>query len=169
LGILRLDPVPAYRFYVILRDAVDPKSSPGTAAKQALETGKQVVAGFSSCTGLQMNTEIFEYQEGGRNSCMRKFVTKTSHSNIVLKRGITFSTNLWEWNQDVATGKIVRKNGAIILQNDLGVPTAVWSFSKALPLRLSGPELDAMQSKAAIETLELSHQGLKRMVIPVLP
>lgn len=165
MGILRLDPVPAYRFYVILHDAVDPTSFPG-AAKQALEIGKQVVAGFTSCTGLQINTEIFEYHEGGENSYMHKFVTKTSHSNIVLKRGITFSNNLWKWHQEVAAGKIVRKNGSIIVQDDLGVQTAVWSFSNALPLRMSGPELDAMQSKAAIETLELSHEGLGRIAIP---
>ncbi len=42
---------------------------------------------------------------------------------------------------------------------------AAWSFNNALPLRMSGPELDAMQSKAAIETLELSHEGLERLVI----
>lgn len=166
MSILRyfLDPVPAYRFYVILHDAVDPTSFPGEA-KQALEIGKQVVAGFTSCTGLQINTEIFEYHEGGVNSHMLKFVNNTSHSNIVLKRGITFSTNLWKWHQEVAAGKIVRKNGLIIVQNDQGVPTAGWSFNKALPLRLSGPELDAMQSKAAIETLELSHEGLERIEI----
>ena len=162
---IRLDPVPSYRFYVILLDAIDPTKSPGTAAKQALEAGKQVVAGFSSCTGLQINTEIYEYHEGGLNSYMHKFVTKTSHSNIVLKRGTTFTTDLWKWHQNVASGKIVRKNGAIIVQNDQGIPIAVWSFNNALPLRLSGPELDAMQSKTALETLELSHEGLERQAI----
>lgn len=162
---IRSDPVPAYRFYVILLDAVDPTESPGTAAKQAYEAGKQVVAGFSSCTGLQINTEIYEYKEGGLNSYVHKFVTSTSHSNIVLKHGITFSTDLWKWHQNVASGKIVRKNGAIIVQDDLGIPTAVWSFNNALPLRMSGPELDAMQSKTALETLELSHEGLERLVI----
>ena len=162
---IRSDPVPAYRFYVILLDAVDPTKSPGTAVKQALETGKQVVAGFSSCTGLQINTEIYEYHEGGLNSYMHKFVTKTSHSNIVLKRGITFTTDLWKWHQNLVSGKIVRKNGTIVVQDDLGVQTAVWSFSNALPLRMSGPELDAMQSKTAVETLELSHEGLERLMI----
>ena len=162
---IRSDPVPAYRFYVILLDAVDPTKSPGTAVKQALETGKQIVAGFSSCTGLQINTEIYEYHEGGLNSYMHKFVTKTSHSNIVLKRGITFTTDLWKWHQDLVSGKIVRKNGTIVVQDDLGVQTAVWSFSNALPLRMSGPELDAMQSKTAVETLELSHEGLERLMI----
>ena len=162
---IRSDPVPAYRFYVILLDAVDPTKSPGTATKQALEDGKQVVAGFSSCTGLQINSEIYEYKEGGLNSYVHKFVTRTSHSNIVLKRGITFTNVLWKWHQNVASGKIVRKNGAVILQDDLGIPTAAWSFSNALPLRMSGPELDAMQSKTALETLELSHEGLERLVI----
>ena len=158
------NPIPAYRFYVILHDAVDPTKSPGTA-EQAYELGSQIVAGFSSCTGLQINTEIYEYKEGGLNSYTRKFVTKTSHSNIVLKRGTTFTTDLWKWHQNVASGKIVRKNGVIIVQNDMGIPTAVWSFTNALPLRMSGPELDAMQSKTALETLELSHEGLERLVI----
>ncbi len=158
------NPIPAYRFYVILNDAIDPTTSMGKA-KQAYEVGSQVVAGFSSCTGLQINTEIYEYKEGGLNSYVHKFVTNTSHSNIILKHGITFSTGLWKWHQNVASGKIVRKNGVIIVQNDMGIPTAVWSFTNALPLRMSGPELDAMQSKTALETLELAHEGLERLVI----
>lgn len=153
----RLDPVSAYRFDVILRDDADSQRD-GTA-------GKQIEAGFSSCTGLQINTEIYEYKEGGLNSYVHKFVTRTSHSNIVLKRGITFSDDLWKWYQDVVSGKIIRKSGEIIVKDDRGKSTAAWSFNNALPLRISGPELNAMQSQVAIETLELSHEGLERLSI----
>ena len=35
------------------------------------------VAGFSECSGLQWETEIQDYNEGGLNTYVRKFPTRT--------------------------------------------------------------------------------------------
>jgi phage tail-like protein len=37
-----------------------------------------------------------------------------------------------------------------------------WRFERAFPAKLSGPELNASQNSVAVETLELTHEGLRR-------
>jgi phage tail-like protein len=36
----------------------------------------------------------------------------------------------------------------------------VWKFIKGVPMKWNGPALNAAQSAAAIEALEISHEGL---------
>ena len=119
------------------------------------------VGGFSECSGLQLETEPFEYAEGGRNAYMRKFPTRTKQSNIILKRGIV-DRALWDWYWDVTQGKITRRGGTIEIQ-DLGGSEALmsWEFSRAFPIKWIGPALNATQNSVAIETFELVHEGLE--------
>ena len=35
-----------------------------------------VIGGFSECSGLQVETELFEYREGGLNEYMHNFVDR---------------------------------------------------------------------------------------------
>jgi phage tail-like protein len=45
--------------------------------------------------------------------------------------------------------------------NEIGVPIKLWFFKKGIPLRWRGPELNATQSAVAVESLEITHQGLE--------
>lgn len=63
-----------------------PVKDPYGQFQYKLELGMVFVAGFSECTGLQMETKVETYQEGGRNETELKFPTTTSYGNIVLKR-----------------------------------------------------------------------------------
>jgi phage tail-like protein len=38
-----------------------------------------------------------------------------------------------------------------------------WEFKGAFPTKWVGPDLNATQNSVAVETLELAHQGLKRV------
>src|SRR2546422_876564 len=70
----------------------------------ALELSDVRVAGFAECAGLQMETKVFEYKEGGRNDSTLKFPENTSYGNVVLKRGITKSHDLVQWQLEVVNG-----------------------------------------------------------------
>lgn len=138
----RNDPVPAFRF--------------------ALDIDNLPVAGFSECSGLQLEIETYEYHEGGMNAIMRKFPGHTKQSNIVLKRGIV-DRSLWDWFYQTTEGTITFRGGSIILRDPSGSQEVMrWRFERAFPAKLSGPELNASQNSLAIETLELCHEGLKR-------
>jgi phage tail-like protein len=119
-------------------------------------------AGFSECTGLQMETDVESYPEGGLNTHLRKFPTRTKQSNIILKRGIA-SSELWGWYYDLTQGKVKRCDGSILVYDPAGGNvTMEWQFSEAFPTKWTGPDLNATQNNVAVETLELCHQGLRR-------
>ena len=46
------------------------------------------------------------------------------------------------------------------LLNDLHVPTSIWYFRRGLPVKYTGPSLNATQSAVAIEALEIAHEGM---------
>jgi phage tail-like protein len=145
-----------------------------------LELGFIQVAGFTECTGLSLETKITEYREGGRNSGPLKLPEVGAVGNITLKRGIVPGPNadiILKWHLDVMRGEFnasnnpnKRKNSpdedidkrcAIVLQNEAGEVVKRWVLVRAFPVKWVGPELKAMVSEVAIETLELAYEGLE--------
>jgi len=50
-----------------------------------------LVGGFQEVTGLQVETEVEDYREGGVNDFELKFATLTTYPNLVLERGLAES------------------------------------------------------------------------------
>lgn len=120
------------------------------------------LAGFSECSGLQLETEFFDYMEGGLNEYVLKFPTRTKQGNLTLKRGIV-DRELWDWYYDLTQGKVAPKNGEVAVKDPSGGDVAMtWEFTSALPVKWQGPDLNASQNNVAVETLELSYFTLKR-------
>jgi phage tail-like protein len=141
LGV-RLDPYPSYNFWVEI---------------EGLITG-----GFSECTGLQVETDVKYYEEGGLNDYKHSFRGRTNYPSLILTHGITLIDTLWRWHQDVLQGTAERKNGTIYLLNRARIPVLWWNFKGALPVKWTGPDLHAENSRVAVEKVELVHQGLSR-------
>jgi phage tail-like protein len=120
------------------------------------------VAGFMECTGLESETEVVEYREGNEANIVHQLPGLTIYSNIVLKRGVSDSRELYEWRKSVIEGQISRRNGSIILQNDSRQDVVRWNFREGWPCRMSGPDLNALESEIAIEELEICHEGFQR-------
>jgi phage tail-like protein len=140
LGI-RLDPYMGYNFLV--------------------EFEGLIAGGFNEVTGLQVETVVETYREGGLNEYEHKLAGPTHYpSNLILKHGLTDIETLWLWHQDVVRGKFKRKNGTIYLMDQLGLPAMWWDVKEAYPVKWAGPELRATNSVVAVETLELVHRGI---------
>ena len=118
-----------------------------------------LVAGFSEVSGLEVQMEPEEYEEGGRNDGPHRLPTRYSSPNLVLQRGMTDSPELWEWMTSAINGRIERQNGRILLLDTVGKRARDWAFTGAYPVRWAGPDLQADQGSVAIETLELAHKG----------
>jgi phage tail-like protein len=119
-------------------------------------------AGFSEVSGLQIETEFEEFNEGGLNEFTHRFPKKIKYPPLVFKRGLIKSNELWLWYQNFMLGKIKRKDGSIVLYHHDGVTElGRWNFEKAYPIKWVGPQLSATKSEIAIETLEIVHNGLK--------
>ncbi len=115
---------------------------------------------FTDVSGLQVEMEVFEYAEGGNNNFVHRLPGRTKVSNITLKRGMTGSNDFFKWYAEVASGTIKRRNVSVILYDVRGTELTRWSFVKAYPVKWIGPQLSAAGHDAAIETLELAHEGL---------
>jgi phage tail-like protein len=127
-----------------------------------------LVGGFAECSGLQVESETFEYREGGVNDYVHRFVGPTKHPPLMLKRGVSLIDGLWGWHQDVVAGNITRRNGTIYLldrqklANGNVVPVRWWNFLTGVPVKWTGPDLQATASAVAFETVEIAHRGLIR-------
>lgn len=117
---------------------------------------------FAEVCGLGSETAVIEYRTGGAHTNMSlKLPGLTTFTNIVLKRGITRDTALWQWRKSIVDGNLDRRNGRIVMLDETHNPVLSWSFRNAWPCKLTGPCLDASSNEVAIETLELAHEGLE--------
>jgi len=117
--------------------------------------------GFTECTGLQVEVEVTDYQEGGNNGFIHKLPGRTKFTNVVLKYGVTDSSDLWEWFQDVTRGEVERKDVSVVLYDDEQSEVRRWNLREAFPAKWVGPAFNADKQAVAIETLELAHHGFE--------
>jgi phage tail-like protein len=132
---------------------------------QALGNG-----GFQECTGLDVEMDVQELVEGGRNDGTVRLVGRGKYSSIVLKRGMLFPaggnvySELWGWLQSILAGvrPVARYDGIIeVLTADRSKPVATWTFDRGLPAKIAGPQLNAKTGEIAIEELTIAHEGLR--------
>jgi phage tail-like protein len=147
LRLTTLDPAPGFRYYI--------------------EQGGILLGAFTECTGLYVERKTEQVREGGVNDFVHTLPGSIERGIIVLKHGVIFSTELWDWFQKgLRDGKVERRNVSIILV-DAGslvpfvgpLPARTWWFGEVFPAKWTGPELKAGESAAAIETLELAYGG----------
>jgi phage tail-like protein len=120
-----------------------------------------VEAGFNEVSGLQAETELEEYNEGGINEYTHRFPKKIKYPPLVLKRGILRSNELWDWYQGFMMKQIKRMDVTIKLTDENGEAIMNWTLKEAYPIKWVGPTLSASKSEVAIETLEIVHNGIK--------
>ncbi|NLX10734.1 MAG: phage tail protein [Chloroflexi bacterium] len=114
--------------------------------------------------GIEITIEPIDHREGGDITRVRKLPGMTQYANIVLKRGMTDDVELYQWILDAAEGRVVRKNGSIIILDRTGTEVARYNFFDAWPTKYTGPTFNAETSDVAIETLELAHEGIRRAI-----
>ncbi|MCM8596512.1 phage tail protein [Accumulibacter sp.] len=138
------------------------RADPYRAFNFLVEIEGILAGGFSECTGLQVETETYEYREGGLNAYAHRFAGPTRYPPLLLRHGLTAIDGLWGWHQDVVEGRIERRNGTIYLLDSQRIPVIWWDFREAFPFRWSGPSLVASSSQVAVESVEIVHCGLSR-------
>lgn len=148
----------------------DPRTDPYRNFAFAVQVDGLRVAGFREVSGLSAEMEPEKYEEGGVNEFVHELPGQYSHSNLVLERGLTRSTKLWDWIEQIRTGTIyassekrARKDVTVTLRAGYRAEGSKrWRFRNAYPVKWEGPDLsaDASGSSAvAVERLEFTHQG----------
>jgi phage tail-like protein len=158
----REDPILGYNFTISLMNS----SSSLAKAVTTIAIGSIIddpVGGFNECTGLDFSLEVEDYNEGGNNGTVLKFPTRVKWEKLVLKKGLTKGTVLWDWFYGFVEGQVQRKDGLITLQNEKHEVHTVWGFKRGLPVRYQGPQLNAQQSNVAFESIEIAHEGIYQL------
>ena len=119
-------------------------------------------AAFHEVTGFDSTIDVIDHREGGENTTLRKLPGMTKHANIVLKWGLTDDAELYKWHRDAVNGNVQRKNGSIVLLDRQGQEKVRWNFVNAWPSKWKGSDFNAEGNDVAIETIELSHEGIAR-------
>jgi phage tail-like protein len=130
----------------------------------ALEINGQQIAHFLECSGLKSTSAVFEIEEGGVNGLTHKRPGQSKWENIVLRYATSASFELLAWRDkflnDQFSYKGQENTGAIILYDNSHNEVRRFSFKNAWPVSWEGPSLNAGSSELAVETLEISHEGL---------
>jgi phage tail-like protein len=142
-----------------------PRKDPYRQFRFRVEIDGITQAGFNECTLADTTTDPVEYREGNEAPVFRKLSGLTKYGNITLKWGITDSMDLYKWRQQVIdTGSwLARKNMSIILIDEVGSDKARWDIVSAWPSKYDPPDFSAKGNEIAIETLEIVHEGFKRV------
>lgn len=115
---------------------------------------------FTEVSGLQVEMDIMEYQEGGNNGFVHRLPGFTKVSNLTLKRGITSSNEFYSWLNDISNGNLKRRHVTVVMYDVKGTELMRWNFLHAYPVKWVGPQLRAADNTVAVETLELAHGGI---------
>jgi len=119
-------------------------------------------AGFSEVTGLNQESNVIDYREGQEPITPRKLPGLNKFGNITLKRGISPDLSVYNWRKTVTDGDIERRNASIVLHNEKHEEVVRWNLVNAWPSKYVGPDLKANANEVAIESVELTHEGVER-------
>src|SRR5882757_9291883 len=114
---------------------------------------------FNSCDGLGCEYVVEQREEGGNNGWVWQLPTRVKYSNVKLSRAVTpDSAKIATWFASMASG-VKRKTATIEARTLQGDIVARWGLIDVVPVRWTGPQLNADTAKVATETLELAHHG----------
>jgi len=116
---------------------------------------------FSSCEGMSCEVVMESREEGGNNTYVWQLPSRLKYGNIKLSRPLGKDTSkVATWVSSMAAG-YERKTAVIQAMRADGTIVAEWSLADVVPVRWTGPSLNADQPKVLTETLEIAHHGFQ--------
>jgi phage tail-like protein len=118
-------------------------------------------AAFCACDGLELRREIIRARDGAEPTNVRLLPGAESFGDVILRRGMTSSFDLWDWWERVRRGEAARATcDIVVLSPDLKQEHVRFRLHRCLPVKLTGPALSAAGNDIAIESLELACEGI---------
>lgn len=145
------------------------------------------VASFSEVTGIEASVDVVEFRQGNSPSLAPvKIPGLVHHGNITLKYGYIVDDSFREWVSACVSSqrKAMAGSDSSKVRRDVRVelldtgasenmPTAltqnanvqakgknVWVFKDAWVTKYNGPDMNAMNSEIAVESIELAYESM---------
>ena len=117
---------------------------------------------FQSVAGLNVEVETEQIAEGGENRFKHEVPVRSKFPNLVLKRGLNVDSELIKWCRKALEDFEFEPTDLVVkLLNEKHEPLLSWNIVHAWPVKWNITDLNAEESKIAVETLELSYNYFK--------
>ncbi len=134
---------------------------PAPSFKYGIKIDGSLMAGFTSCSGLEVTRDTKDVPEGGINDHVHVLPGPLKHSRVTLKDGLVYSSFMWDWlHEGMYDVKVKRLAITIILYGLDGTAARTWTVADAYPVKWSASDLRSDSNEVAIETIEFAHSGL---------
>ncbi len=127
-----------------------------------VEWGQESI-GFAEVTWLTIESQPIECRGGSDKDFAPVMMPGlVKYSSITLKRGvIPDDSGFYKWLGMISLNQVERRDIIILLLNEKREPVMTWSVENAWPVKVEGPLLKSTGNEVAIESIELSHEGLR--------
>ncbi|WP_258724114.1 phage tail protein [Cellulomonas sp. NS3] len=116
---------------------------------------------FTSCEGLGCEVVMETREEGGNNGLVWQLPTRLKYPNIKFSRPLgKQSEKVSALFSRMASGYTLA-TGHIQAMTAKGTVVAEWELQGVVPVRWTGPSLNADQPKVLTETVEIAHHGFR--------
>jgi phage tail-like protein len=152
-----------YKIYVVAKSVVNPhRFDPYKNFKFRISMEGRTVAGIDLVAGLTPAPGSVKKKSGTKMPGLQKF------GNLTLKRVSTQDDQFYDWLKSAsgkfgsdAESKYLRKSMVLEVCNESGELIASYRMINAWVTKFEAPELNAKSNDMAIDTLELSYEGLE--------
>jgi len=121
-------------------------------------------AGFSECSPIEMSVDVIEYRNGNeKENAVRKLTGLARYPNVMLKRGIIGSLDLYDWLDQIRNGDqgAYRTVTVQLMSEDHSTVVQEWKLLRARIVKhVSGP-FNAKGEDVVIEELTLAYERLE--------
>ncbi len=143
-------------------------------ASVALSVLTDVDNAFQEVSGLSVEYDTESVAEGGENRFAHKLPVRTKYPNLVLKRGLVTSVSAFSaWGfktmADNLSCAVTTRHISVMLLNAQGTPSMAWMFVNAWPVKVHVSDLQSMENKIAVETMEFAYQYSQNVPVPPVP
>lgn len=129
--------------------------------------------GFKSCSGLEAQTDVTEYREGGANTTVQKSPGLTKFPDLTLERGQILASgsgdlDIVTWYKAVfdvsakrpKSSKVFRRDIDIVQFDKEGEEVKRWRVVEAWPSQFKAMgDLDGQSSDNSLERMVITHEG----------
>ncbi len=123
---------------------------------------------FKEVSGLAVELETEEVEEGGETRFQHRVPVRKKHGNLVCRRGLypLKESALSKWVSDILEGdfskKIEPKNVFVSLLNAEGDKLCGWFLTNVFPVKWSIEPFNPPKNELTIETIEFAYNTIER-------
>src|SRR5262249_59709113 len=114
---------------------------------------------WAQADGLSVKWSVAEYRAGDAGNLRWYFPGNTEYQPIKLTRAVSEDSKAVKAWLDATSFTFKPYTGQVVLHDSGNQPIMTWELQNVMPVHWQITSFDAMASKVATETLELTHLG----------